>query len=191
MRGEVRALLLLVFGVSLVVACTEFYSTGTLQIASVSSVLLPSPSVVVGDSMRDSAGKVAPLRVQAFGPTGELLTDVDVHFVVTDTSGALAVNSAAIALGLKQSNASTLVGQVSRSGAQSQLLQTNQVTLPVTVAPTMLTQAVTSDTILFRLPSDSLASSLVAPLGVTVKGGAANDVAAVGFIVRYQIESAP
>jgi hypothetical protein len=101
------------------------------------------------------------------------------------------VNSAAIALGIKQSNTATLVGQVSRSGAQSQLLQTNQVTLPVTVAPTTLTQAVTSDTILFRLPSDSLAPSLVVPLAVTVKGGAANDVPAVGFIVRYAIESAP
>lgn len=182
---------MLVVGVSLVVACTEFYSTGNRQIASVSSVLLPSPSVVVGDSMRDSAGNVAPLRVQAFGPNGELLTDVDVQFVVTDTSGALAVNSAAIALGLKQSNTSTLVGQVSRSGAQSELIQTNQVTLPVTVAPDTLIQAVKSDTILFDLATDSLSSSLVVPLAVTVKGGANRDVGAIGFIVRYAIDSAP
>jgi hypothetical protein len=191
MRRGSRAPLLLAGGVSLVVACTEFYSTGNLQIASLSSVLLPSPSVVVGDSMRDADGKVAPLRVDAFGPNGEPLTDVDVQFVVTDTSGALEVNSAAIALGIKQSNTATLVGQVSRSGAQSQLLQTNQVTVPVTVAPDTLTQTVTSDTILFRLPSDSLAPGLVVPLAVTVKGGAANDVPAVGFIVRYTIDQAP
>lgn len=55
-------------------------------VLSVSEVLLPSPGVVVGDTMRDSAGHAAPLRVYAFGVGGQsdTITNVQATFVVFD-----------------------------------------------------------------------------------------------------------
>ncbi|MDE3129358.1 MAG: hypothetical protein KGL38_15210 [Gemmatimonadota bacterium] len=55
-------------------------------VLSVSEVQLPSPGVVVGDTMRDSAGRAAPLRVYAFGVGGQAdtITKVAATFVVFD-----------------------------------------------------------------------------------------------------------
>jgi len=38
---------------------------------SISKLLLPSPGMVIGDTMRDSLGNAAPLRVLAFSVTGD------------------------------------------------------------------------------------------------------------------------
>ncbi len=55
-------------------------------VLSVSEVQLPSPGVVVGDTMRDSAGHAAPLRLYAFGVGGQADTipNVTPTFVVFD-----------------------------------------------------------------------------------------------------------
>ncbi|HEU4990017.1 MAG: hypothetical protein KGL93_08820 [Gemmatimonadota bacterium] len=55
-------------------------------VLSLSSVHLPSPAVVVNDTMRDSAGLIAPLGVTAFGVGGEsdTLMNVKPTFLVFD-----------------------------------------------------------------------------------------------------------
>ena len=55
-------------------------------VLSVSEVQLPSPAVVAGDTMRDSTGRAAPLRVYAFGVGGptDTITSATAQFVVMD-----------------------------------------------------------------------------------------------------------
>ena len=62
--------------------------------ASISSLLLPSPSVVVGDSMRDSLGVVAPLRILAYDANNVPLTNVATLFFITDTAATAHLSNA-------------------------------------------------------------------------------------------------
>ena len=61
--------------------------------ASISSLLLPSPSVVVGDSMRDSAGKVAPLRIIAYDANNAPIPSLEVLFFVTDSAAVAHISN--------------------------------------------------------------------------------------------------
>ncbi len=60
-------------------------------VLSVSEVQLPSPAVVVGDTMRDSTGAVAPLRMYAFGVGGaaDTIANVTPQFLVMDPGAHL------------------------------------------------------------------------------------------------------
>lgn len=60
-------------------------------VQAVSRVLLPSPGLVVGDTMRDSLGVVAPLRVVAFDERGDtILPAPAATFILLDTTAELA-----------------------------------------------------------------------------------------------------
>jgi hypothetical protein len=56
-------------------------------IAFVSPVILPSPAVAFGDTLRDEAGVVAPLRIFAIDNAGDTLQNVVPTFVVTTVPG--------------------------------------------------------------------------------------------------------
>ena len=60
MRGFVAAA-----GLSLVLSCGEVPTLAS-GIAYISAVELPSQVVIAGDTLRDSLGRAAPLRVRAF-----------------------------------------------------------------------------------------------------------------------------
>ena len=53
--------------------------------ASISLLQLPSPSVVRGDTMRDSAGNVAPVTVTSFNVQGEPIPTIPFETFVLDT----------------------------------------------------------------------------------------------------------
>lgn len=69
------------------VSCRDIPSPGA--VLSISTVLLPSPGLVVGDTMRDSTGVVAPLRIVAFSTAGDTVQNVVPSFVVIDTGAHL------------------------------------------------------------------------------------------------------
>ena len=52
-------------------------------IAYITPVLLPSPAVAAGDTLRDSLGIATPLRVRAFGRDSQEITGFTVTFVPT------------------------------------------------------------------------------------------------------------
>jgi hypothetical protein len=52
---------------------------------SISPLILPSPGLVAGDTMRDSLGLVAPLRVIAFDIDGNEVPGLEATFVAIDT----------------------------------------------------------------------------------------------------------
>lgn len=58
-------------------------------VQAISRVLLPSPGLVVGDTMRDSLGVVAPLRVVAFDENGDTIAAPAVTFTLLDTTATL------------------------------------------------------------------------------------------------------
>jgi hypothetical protein len=54
-------------------------------LSSISTLTLPWPAVVVGDSLRDSTGNATPLGVEAFDAAGRPVSDARVTVIALDT----------------------------------------------------------------------------------------------------------
>lgn len=150
-------------------------------VLSVSPVRLPSPGVVVGDTMRDSTGVVAPLGVSAYGVSGDTLENVTPTFVVLDTGAHLA---GALLIGDQDGRSVRIVGTV-------EAVQTQPATVKVTLSPDTL---VAADSVLQRRKYSLVSGDTIvaAELATTVfhrVGAITSGVEAV--IVRYAIERSP
>jgi hypothetical protein len=177
---RISTLLFVVAGL-VAVACIDM-SAPKGRPASISSLLLPSPSVVVGDTMRDSAGKAAPLRVIAYD-ANDVPTPGDAQFFVVDSAPVGHVANG-IVVGDKQGSIH-IIGQVAG-------VQTTPVTVPITVAPTAFALTGKIDTL--RVPSaginDTTSRSVgFATIAVTLRG--VGDTASLGFVVKYELTKAP
>jgi hypothetical protein len=62
-----------------VVACTDIPS-GANTVASIQFDSLPSPSVILGDTLRDASGKAAPVAARAFAYGGKPILDAPVRY---------------------------------------------------------------------------------------------------------------
>lgn len=172
------------------VACLDVSSPVT-GIASITSVLPPSPSVVVGDDSRDSLGEVQPLRVVAFAPNGDTVRDAKVVFFALDPSGKLAVDSiTGIAHGNSLSPSAAVVARVTPANGKG-ALQTPSVPLPVVPIPAIVTKD--SDITRFQFdptPTDTLALSLLSPpISVLLRAG--GDTAVQRYFVSFELMHAP
>jgi hypothetical protein len=148
--------------------------------ASISLLLLPSPFVVRGDTMRDSAGNVAPVRVTSFNADGEPIPDIPFELFVVDTMLRAHFTLSHLLIGDKLGTVTT-VGQASG-------VQTLTVNVPVTVRPTTLLlfpPRPPDDTLRAPLGADSASSIGRQTLSTQVKG--AGDTTVQGVIVRYRI----
>ena len=76
-------------GAALCVVALACGDVPTLEggIAFISPVILPSPAVAFGDTLRNEAGVVAPLRVVAVDNAGDTIEGVEPTFVVTTVPG--------------------------------------------------------------------------------------------------------
>lgn len=72
-----------IFGAMLLAACVEI-PTGADDVLSLEINSLPSPSVVVGDTLRDSTGVIAPVRITAFNFSGEEIATPTARFFAVD-----------------------------------------------------------------------------------------------------------
>lgn len=171
------ATILAVIGAVIGVACVDM--SAPAGPASISALQLPSPSVVVGDVMRDSTGAPAKLSVIAYDANGARLTDVATQFFVTDTGAAATVDASGLLTGTKTGTVH-VVGQI---GA----LQTPVAAITVTVAPTHITSTA-PDTL---RPPPSIDTTQRASKPDTVKVTGAGGVGAVGFVVKYALLQAP
>jgi hypothetical protein len=83
-----RALRVLGIGATMSIAaaaaCVDV-STDPQAIGSIAFDSLPFPSIVAGESMRDSTGAEAPFRARVFNTQGDPIPDVAVQFISTDT----------------------------------------------------------------------------------------------------------
>ncbi len=147
--------------------------------AAISNLNLPSPSVVVGDTMRDSLGRPAALTITAFDAAGAIIAAPGSQFFITDTTKAAHLNGGATLVGDKIGS-TILVGQIGN-------LQTAAATIQVTFRPDSMAKA-------------SKDTTLLAPAGDSTKTGAetlslrvlsAEDSGSVGIVVRYALTHAP
>ena len=149
--------------------------------SSISVLQLPSPSVVIGDVMRDSLGAPAKLGVIAYDANGAPITDIAPQFFITDSVPVAHFDAAGMLVGDKAGTVH-IIGQVSS-------LQTPPVTLAVTPAPTKIAAASTTrDTIRAPLAADTLQRGKV---GAAVLVTGAANAGSQGFIVRYTLQYAP
>jgi hypothetical protein len=155
--------------------------------ASISALLLPSPSVVVGDTMRDSTGAAGSLRVIAYDANSTPISGLATSFFVTDTAKLAHIANSSFLIGDKQGTVH-VIGQVTG-------VQTVAVPISVTVAPAKFALSTTPalpDTFVvpFAGSTDTTSTSTgTQAIAVTLKG--VGDTATVGFIVKYELVSAP
>ena len=152
-------------------------------VISISSLHLPSPSVVVGDLMRDSLGNPAPLSITAFGPNGEVLSGEPITFITLDSTVRIDADGTLHGITLDSVGARVLAG--------AGQLQTPPQRVIVTVAPTTATKATTTTPIQFvvETPDTSNSSNWSPGLVVTVTG--AGGKFAQGYIVTYSVIESP
>ena len=158
------------------VACLDM-SAPRNGVESISSVLLPSPSVVVGDTMRDSTGVVSPLGLLAYDAKGNVVTGLTSAFFVLDRGAHVT------ATGQLVGDSTTAVRVVGTIGG----LQTATATVPVSVSPDTVVRTSGPDSIIFKIDGDSLQAS--GPLSIAVRNRAG--IGATGFVVRFTLVSAP
>jgi hypothetical protein len=165
------------------------------SIASITPVILPLPSVVVGDSSRDTAGAFAPLRLIVFGPNGNPLSasDVIVKFYAVDSTRKLFVDSlTGMAFGDSLSPNAGVVAQVRQVNGVGGFIQTNVVSFPVVPKPDSATRSADTAFAFNGTVSatDTLSTGLLSlPLAVTVHGN--GDTLVQKYVVKYQIIQQP
>jgi hypothetical protein len=173
------ATILVVIGAVVGVACVDM--SAPKGAASISALQLPSPSVVVGDVMRDSTGAPANLSVIAYDANGGKITDLATQFFVTDTGAPATLDASGMLTGTKVGTVH-VVGQI---GA----LQTPVAAIPITVAPKLIARADTItrvDTV--HASTDTTQHDFV-PAAVKVSGD--SGVGVVGFVVKFTLVHAP
>ena len=174
----------------LVVACLDIASPVT-GISAITTVLLPTPSVVVKDSLRDTLGVATPLAVYAFAPNGDTVRDVTVRFFAIDSTQKLHVDSTTgYVWGDSLSPLAKVVARVTPANGKG-AIQTLQVPLPVVPTPIGATKA----DALINFPFDpttldTLGSGVLSPtLDVKVAGNA--DTTIQSYVVSYTIVRMP
>jgi hypothetical protein len=175
---------LLAAGLLSAAACDPLGTNNTSpDVASISDLILPSPSVVVGEIMRDSSGVEAPVTLNAYDRDGRLLVNQTVSINVLDAS--VTIDQSRFVHGVTVDT----VGARVIAGAGS--LQTQPVRIPVSVHPDFTTTTVASSTINFPIPATDSTSNAnwSVPLDLLMTGNGSRG--AQGFIVKYSIIKQP
>jgi hypothetical protein len=147
-------------------------------IAYISTIILPSPAVAVGDTMRDSLGNVAPLRIVAVGRGNDTITSISPTFLVSSVPVFASINSSGV---LTAMDTALTIQVVARLGTS---LQTTPSSIDIVLQPDSLGQTSNRDSVVF----DTTTSPKTNPLAVTAFSHALGAAAAVkSIIVRFQI----
>jgi hypothetical protein len=149
-------------------------------IAYISPVILPSPAVALGDTLRNAFGNVTPLRVFAIDNAGDTIQEVMAEFIVTTVPGkSVTILANDLVLGDSLRTASI----VARVGAR---LQTPPALLDVVNQPDSMA-ASTATTARFPVPNASETTTSV-PLSVSITSNVEGTRAGVrSIIVRYLV----
>jgi hypothetical protein len=148
---------------------------------AISSLRLPSPGVVAGDTIRDSTGAAVPLSLIAYGADNEALDPPPPQtFVVLDTGAH--IENAVYLIGDTPGTTVRVLGSVAS-------LQTQPVPVKVTLRPDTLVPAdSTFHRVIYTFPPDTAAQ---ATLTVTVQHFGADTTGVEAVVVRYTVDRAP
>ncbi len=168
---------------ALAASCSDV-ATDPALVFSLSVDSAPSPSVVAGDTLRDTNGVVRALTGQAFNLQGKLLSNVPVRFISL-TPSQLTINTSNIAIGARGADS------VARLVAGAQSLQSLPFLLPVVLRPDSILYAADSDsTSSLTLSLTSPDSNVSPPLGIVLRhipDSLGGDSVTRTYIVHYQI----
>jgi hypothetical protein len=148
---------------------------------SISVLQLPSPSVIHGDSMRDSLGVVKPITVIAYDGAGLPIIDAIAQIFVTDTTKFAHLTPTAILVGDSVGTA-RLTGQVGG-------LQTPGVGVPVTYRPAKILAGTPPTALVPKLGTDSATSLSSSTVNAVVRS--LQDSLSQGIIVRFKLTYVP
>lgn len=145
-------------------------------IAFITPIMLPSPAVAAGDTLRDSLGKVAPLKVLAYDQNDNVIPNVATSFLVSTLPPQVQIDANGIV------TAFDTVGTVQLVGRIGERLQTAATNLLVVAQPDSIAATGSLDSLVVNTPSSALQ--------VTVTGlrkGTRTPVS--GIVVRYRVAS--
>ena len=172
------AVILAVLLATLAGSCTDV-STGPNEAVALAFDSLPYPSIVAGDTLRDSLGKVAPLRAVAYSASGAVIQSPGIQYLALDS--VLSVSSAGVATARSRSGTGRFVAIV--NGIQSVTKS-----LLVSRRPDSVVATSSRDTtVLFTIP-DSAARNVTGALAlkITTTDTAGGILATAGWLVSYQ-----
>ena len=174
--------LVLLLSIVVVSACTEVGSDPEAPVA-IELDSLSMPSVVVGDSMRDTTGALVTLQARAINVDNDVISGAPIRFLALDT-GIVAVDSVTGAIVGKRTGSTSLVANI-------QGLQSERINVVVTQRPdTVIGLDSLQRTMQVSLISGTAASS--GPLEIfvghdTTIAGVDTAVAVPSYLVRYKI----
>lgn len=174
---------------SIGVACLDV-SSPISGITSISRIIAPTPSVVEGDTLRDTTGAASRLRVLVFGSKGTPVQDAVIRYFVIDSTHKLHVDSVTGLLwgDSLSPNAAVFARVMPASGKGS--LDTPIDTIPVVPTPLSATRDTNFVFAFDPTASDSNSASLIsAPFGLTVKGNA--DTPVQKYLVGFKLVYSP
>lgn len=172
-RGATLACLALVAGT---VSCIDV-GVDPHAVSSIQFLTTTNPSLVAGDTLRDTLGKVEPLRALVFGGDGAALPDIPVTFVTTDTFATVANDS--LLVGRNGVKGSTTVYAVA-GGLQSLVRKFEVIPRPDSIAPS----GAATDTVSYRIPTAGSSIDSSTTVAFIVRAGT-NAAGAVR--VKYEI----
>lgn len=182
-RRAVQAAAGAVVALALALACGEV-PTLPGGVAYITPILLPSPSVAVGDTLRDSLGRVAPIRIIALGrDSTDTIRTVVRRFVLTSLNTGALLGGDGILVAPESLLTLRIVGQVTDGTGKGALqLQTPEVTLEVVpLADSIASVPTVRDT------AKVLPPITVLPVSVTGTGPRGVRAGVGGIRVRYRI----
>jgi hypothetical protein len=159
-----------------VAACIDL-STDPDEIVAIEFADLPWPSVVAGDTLRDSSGAVAPLVARLFNGDGDVVTG-PVEFLTQETSIHVVAGDQLVADDTATGKAGIFA---STTGVQSIVRQ-----IEIVAAPDSIAADGTIVPLDWVVPDDPQLN-VSQPLGVRVYTASGNGVRS--WVVRFQLEA--
>ena len=162
-------------------ACVAVLSCGGLPtladgIAYISPVILPAPAVAVNDTLRDSLGRVAPIRVQAFDQNDKPVTGVATSFIVATAPAGVKIDANGVVTAFDSIRTVQVVVRI------GERLQTAAANLEVVAQPDLMASSGAIDSLVLNQPSSAL------QVAVTGERRGAR-IGVPGVVVRYRIVS--
>jgi hypothetical protein len=145
-------------------------------VAYISPIQLPALAIAAGDTLRDSLGRVTPLRVFAFGPNDDTLPDITARYVVAVATvpPSVSVDDNGIVTAFDSLRTVQIVGRVGDH------LQTAPSNLEVVAQPDLMAATGNLDSLAVNTPSSALQ--------ITVTGDRKGTRVPVnGILVHYRI----
>lgn len=178
MRRSSRWVAAAVVAAAWVGACSDV-GTAPDGIVALAFDTLPYPSVVARDTMRDSTGRVAPLRAVAYNADGAVIADPAVRYIALDTGVIISSQGYLIA--------TTRTSGTVRVVAAAASLQSMPKTVTVTLEPSRLAPSgATSDTLKYALPDAPSNVSKALTVKLT-RDSAETALNVPGFLVSWRV----